>query len=343
MRLLLATSAALALSPVADHPRFAPEADSQVQRTFLEETTWDMESIVQRMDGQEVQMPPLDAEMTLERKLVVTDTYRAVADGRPTTLARTVEAHGIDAELAVNAMGNTEGCEVSYGSSLAGARLVFQWDADAEEHTCAPDEGEELDPALLRGLREDLDLRALLPAEDAEEGDRWTLENEALVDLLRPGGLWPIELERAEGSGQVVPLEDSGLATAVMLSLATDEVEGELELTYGGLLELDGREYAMVGLELNATCEGDSGQLYQQLLESLGANREVDELSSTWTVEGEGSLMWDMAAHRFHTFELNLGTEIEMEVAFEVDGSRIELEGELAGETRLSARCEAAE
>src|SRR5688572_27003265 len=104
-------------------------------------------------------------------------------------------------------------------SELEGAVVRLAWDADEERYGVRWSEKRprELDE-LHAGLREDADLRGLLPDERVAVGARWEIEPSRMRDVLLPLGDLAIGVEKCETfalaglSGFTMPLLPANLS-----------------------------------------------------------------------------------------------------------------------------------
>lgn len=187
-------------------------------------------------------------------------------------------------------------------------------------------EGTGPDVELLEQLRPGLALDALLAVEAVAEGAEWTLESEA----VRRGLGLEIHLfrvpEREDGStgrgggrrggfGGRGGYPDSVLAA----------VEWSGRATFSGLEVFEGVECARIALEIQGESESDD-----------------ENGSSTTEVQLEGTLWFDLAAHRPVGLELEGGVSNESVTTRERDGSVTEIQRESEGTYKQSVRVSAA-
>lgn len=279
---LLLCAAVLAWSAAGtDTPRFAPAEKSALVKTFS--TTLSLESTGAKvtMDGKPVPDGtfPLPTQSQDEsRRVKVTDRWVKVADGRPLELDRTFD------ELVKNTKSETTEAkakeakitESALESDLEGKTVRFSWNAKDSKYDMTA-AGEELDPELFVGLREDLDLRVLLPTKDVGVGDTWDIDCRPLNYMLEPGG----NLHFHE-AGKPIAKRDPKQQT--LADLFGEHAEGECRATMESIREKNGRRLANVKLEGRLRTHGDVPDQ-----ESMRGDIEL-------TLNGQ--FMWDLGAQR---------------------------------------------
>ena len=129
---------------------------------------------------------------------VVIDTVLEHEGGKPMRVQRVFEE--LAADLSMSMRGET--MDMESDCPLSGCSLEITVDEDGETSAEIVDGDEPDDDTMLEGHHAALALDALLPSEDVEEGDSWTLEPQAVrralgVDLRRK--LFP--RPRPEGGG----------------------------------------------------------------------------------------------------------------------------------------------
>ena len=83
----------LTLLPLAGEATltFGPEAGTSAKKTFTEASSWELDDVQIRAQGEPVDQAVPDMAGSATRKVVVVDQYTAVADGIPTQLERRFE------------------------------------------------------------------------------------------------------------------------------------------------------------------------------------------------------------------------------------------------------------
>ena len=265
--------------------RFGPDAGSVLVKVFELELDLDFEEMTSRLDGQDVPkeyLPEMDIQIDTSERQVVRDEYVAVADGKPTTLRRTFEE--LDAKVAkvvvVKPYSDFSG-EFGATSELEGRTVVFTLAGGEFEREFDSQGG---DSALLEGLSEDMDLRALLPDDDVAEGDDWSIEPEAFDLLLRPGGSMAFEYEGGEDEWAFDPLG----------------VEGELEARLDGEREVDGVQLAVVSIRGRVVKLEERATDLTYVPVADGTATETSRTIYDLT----GEFLWDTGAGHVHSLEL---------------------------------------
>lgn len=309
-----AVPALLALTSVADTVAFQPKEGATLTRTLTSRSQMTMDDMSMTMNGSPMPMPmEIDMEMQMEQTVRVADRYVEVAGGRPRVLRRTYESLEQQSRFTMGGMpdGSSQDHEVRGESDLEGKTVIFRWDEDegAFRPRFPDDQG---DAALLEGLEEDMDLRALLPEGPVSAGDTWQVEVRDLKALLMPGGNLKIEpTEKIEGAPGV------GGDMGEMLG---DMLEGEALAEYRGTREIDGVRVGVIHLTLKISSSNDmTDKIAEQMGEGPeGAEMEIDHVDVDLRMEGEGNLYWDLAAGLPHSYEMSGTVKMQMDMAMKM-------------------------
>jgi len=278
-RLILCAAALACGTSGADTPRFAPAEKSVLVKTFSTSFSLRSTSLTATRDGKplpEGTVPAPSESQDESRRIKVTDRWVKVGDGRPLELDRTFD------ELVMNRKSETTSSkakeattkESALESDLEGKTVRFSWNAKDSKYDMTA-AGEELDPELFVGLREDLDLRVLLPAKDVSVGDTWAIDPKPLNYMLTPCG----NLHFHE-AGQAI-----GKRTSQQETLAdrfAENAEGEAHATLESIREKDGRRLANVKLDAR--------------LRTHGILPDQKELRGDIDLELKGQFTWDLSA-----------------------------------------------
>lgn len=298
---------ALAAGPERLAPR--PEAERVTTTRFRSSSSAALTERRLAIGGEEHPMDLGDREQRMGRdvELVFVDAELAVADGRVTKLRRTFEeVSGTRWSLLTGGDEDLDE-ELALGSALEGAGVDFTWDGEAEEYAAAWAEGSDGDEDLLAGLTAVLDLAALLPDEEVEEGDTWELAPEVLEELLRPLGELGL---RADDDPPFAAADEDA---------PRPEYEGEVAATWRTTREEDGARLASIELELEVEHVSDTTEAVRRVYEERGPRPgmrmpEVRSAESRVRTEGGGTLVWDLTAGAARSLELELETAAEDEV-----------------------------
>ncbi len=324
---------------------FAPAADSRVRRTFDESTRWRITELSQVLNGEPVAGPTPEISGSNERKLIVLDHFAELGAKRPARLVRKFEELRGESRLEFEVSGMQENVKTALASALEGTRVEFTCGAaDAPCKARFAEDSSGGDGALLDGLAEDLDLRALLPSEDVGVEDRWTIDASRLSQVLAPGG--QLALNAAKGS--IAPSElldplEVGTTVLCALSECSRELDGEVEAVWVSTRAVDGRALAAIELEWESSSTHDASKRVVQLLEAAGSPSSRTDIALEFVVasEGTGTLVWDLAAGRAHSFELELDSTIGCEMLWSEGGSRMGYRFTIAAQSKFATSFEA--
>lgn len=321
-----------AFHPVRARIAFVPEEGEETYRSFSVALTFGLEDLAMRVNDQEMpfgmgQFDPTDIEGEVTYDLEVVDRFTAVADGRATRIERRFET--VETAYEVFEDSGEETME-----ELEGETVVFTWNAEDEDYDREWGEDSDGDRDELEPLAADLDLLALLPPDDVEEGDSWEVPASALSGLLLPG----IDFERA-GESDIEGMDDVPVELIAPLREAMEETM--LELTFVGLRGGDGGELALIELSFSSEVSIDiSDVLAERMADQDEVEADVDAFTLDLYLDLEGELLWDLAKGRFSSFEIDgdLAVDMYAEATMRMGGPDsipIEVEGELSGEISI--------
>jgi hypothetical protein len=339
----LLTPGLLALSYPADEVVFGPAKGTSVTKQFTNTTDLVMDSMSMVMNGEDMSGMAPEMDMSTTIKMVVTDTYEELEEGRPAVLHRFFDTLSTEGDVSTEMVGmGAMEQELSGTSELEGTNVVFSWDTDSEEFDVAFAEGEESDEDLLEGLDEDMDLRLLLPSGAVSEGDSWRVDNERLASMLAPGGdlkIIPDMPEDMGGMGMNMNPGQGGMDMASMLG----EVDGSVMATYQGSREVDGARVGSIKITIAISASNDITDMLQAATEEAEVPENFGDMDISYDyadvefeLEGEGELLWNLDAGHLHQFELEgdvamamdmgmamsmMGQDMEMEMSMEMSGT----------------------
>jgi hypothetical protein len=253
----------------------------------------------------------------LERRVRWTDRFGPVHDGRALELERSFDSigGGMSAAEPGDALPATD-----WRSDLEGTVVKLAWDADEERYGVRWREKRprELDE-LLGGLREDADLRGLLPAERVAVGARWEIEPSSLRDVLLPLGDLAIGVEECESlalaglSGFTMPLPPANLA--LWFDAASGTSSGGLAARLTEVTRAEGRELAHVSFDVDLSFDLDhAAWLTARIPREYGIR--VDRHRMRVALDGKAELVWDIDAGHATSFELEARVELELDMAW---------------------------
>jgi len=332
------------LLPAGDVPAFEAEAKTTWKKSFTEESTFTLDSMIQTLDGQELGGMNVDMKGKTSRKVSLTDECLAAADGRVTKARRVYDSIGGGLEMSASSMGMSEFYELTLESPLTAQPLLLTWKEDESEYAFRFDEDEKKgEVALLKPLLEETDYKVLLPAEEVEEGDSWTVDLEDAEALFAPGGRPRMQLEELPDGGFEM-LEARDVAIVAMFSLAecSRGLEGELTATWKGTDTEGGGRVAEIALEVKGELSADLAEEYSHLLAAAGLPARRDMVFDCHVeLEGEGTLRWDLEAGHFASLELECETVCDLDLGWTEDFGEIGVEVEVSGKSTLAAEQEA--
>ncbi len=330
---------------------FAVAEGSSVTKSFTTSITSSLDDMQMLMNGEEnAMMPSIEMDMEVTSTVKVTDTYGAIADGRPSKLSRKFEeiGMGIDMEMAIEMMGDTqdEAMEGSGESELEGKTVEFTWDKDAGEYVVQFAEDENGDKELLEGLTEDMSLRGLLPKSEVAEGDTWEIDMANLVIIMAPGGDLGLEVDMDDEAGMMGGGPDPEMMSDFS-ALLGGEIDGEFTGKLMSVREVDGNRIAVIEIVVEIDTKAD---LIDMALEQMdqeelpeGMEMDVTMMDVEFAYEAKGELLWNLTKGHVAGFELKGETAMAMEMAMEMSGMMemtMEMSMEMSGELGYSITVE---
>jgi len=325
--LSLALPALWAFTAPAGEISFHPEAGTTLTKSFdtTVELSLDEMRMVMNGEEQDASMFGMEMSMTNSSELEFTDTYVAVDSGRPATLHRTFESLGNTTSTSTsNQITGSMDLDVPSASELEGLTVVFAWEEDEGDFVASYPEDAEGDETLLEDLVEDTDLRGFLPRGAVEEGDTWTVEAAYLINLMAPGGdlkLIPEEMEEMPGMGD--PTSELGIQDML------GEIEGEVTCEYAGMRE----GLAAIKVTLEVSSANDLSELIAEKMADAempqeGMEVSFDSMDVEVEIEGEGTLLWNVEAGHFASFEFAGDMQQVMEMAMAISSPMGEMDME---------------
>ena len=335
--LLPALGASLAFTLVGggDQLAFQPQAGSSLTKGYTIGGEFTLDDISLIVDGQDIggMIGSIDVSVKTESRIEVTDAYRAVAGGRPTDLLRTFEALASTVHVEMTPA-QAEMPEMTSTSSLEGKTVAFRWNEEEKkyERSFHEDTG---DDELLDGLEEDMDLRAFLPPGEVSDGDTWSVELSELDSVVAPGGNLCMLPENGEMDDETMQRFEEIFSDFEL----GDVLEGECTCTFKGARDEDGVRVAEIAIEIEVSATMDLSELLDKAIraaiEQSGAEEMVDVTLDTadfnLDFEGKGTLLWNLAAGRMHSFQVNgdATMDIDLSIGLEAEGESHELDASL--------------
>ena len=334
---IVSFAALVFVAPLAQSPSNSSEEGSTHIKTFSETNSMELESLVQTINGIEVNLGEVEMTGEVSRSYQITDTYTVVKDGRVMQRTRTIEECEGTVESGISVMGMEEGHGAQLSNPLDGLDLVCTWDEKAEEYTFSYDEGSSGEESLLEKMLVDAEFALLAPDDEIEESDSWVVDLADGRAFFAPGGalVWEAEFDGRPFEN----LEPQNLLSMALLNLAdsSQDIEGEVELTWTDTITKDDRKLAVLDLEIAAELSCNLREELNALCASAGAEEQDVEQDCTWSIEGEGQVLWDLEAGHFYSLEIEYETEIELLMEWDQNGAAIAIEAEMSGTCEFSA------
>lgn len=328
---LLASPVLLAFQPRGTAITFTVEEGSTKSKTFTNSLEMSLDDMSMLMNGQESpMMPEMDLTVTAGFELTVTDEYVKMREGGPEKLLRTYESMDQTrrTEMEMDLMGQVQTQDTSVGSEseLEGSTVQFKWSGDGYVASFPDDDGDE---ELLENLAEDLDLRELLPDGEVEEGDEWKVDALALQDILTPGGDLKLIPEEADSGDSMMGMDSDMGSTSDWFS---DDIEGEITATYAGMREVEGGgKVAVIKLAIEISNAVDLTEKMQEGLADAelppeAGEMEVNSMDVALELEGEATLLWNLAAGCAHSFSMESDLTLTVDISMAVSAQGMDME-----------------
>jgi hypothetical protein len=345
----LLAPALVAFALPAEKIRFAPAEGSSVSKTFETKTELTLDNMSISMNGNQMPgMPEMDMTITSTQSVEVSDEYVAMGDGQPKKLKRHFDSMDNSSAVAMKMemMGQSQdqNHNAKAVSKLNGKTVVFSWDAEAKEYKKAFDPAED-GAETLAGLKEDMDLRVLLPDHEVKVGEEWAVDVKSLVHVLAPGGDLQFRPEDAETAEMAMNMM-GGAGMSSMSDLLSDLLEGEAKASLADVREEDGKKLAAIKFNVKISSSKDMTELVHEAMKNAklpeGVEMEVDHVDVDFKLEGEGELVWNLTTNTVHRFELSGPVHMDMDMAMAVDGQgqqmKFEQSMEMSGTTTITVK-----
>ncbi len=288
----------------SDTPSVAVDAGTKVTKTYENVLKLELQSISIEFGDEEQEVPDDQLpEVTIEdnEMVVFTDEYLAVEGGRGTKVARTYDTLEDSSTQTVSMPDGQGGEDVTEGESeLAGATVVFSWDADEEGYAAAFGEDEEGDEDLLEDLEGDADFLFMFPGEELEVGDSWEVGAEVFTLITSPSGDLKIDSEdESDEDNQFGEQFEDNLSGDFEVTLESIE-DGVAKVVFEGVVDTE------IELEREAPEGAPEGLELQQGFE--------------FSFDVSGTLLWNM--------ESGIAVSMEMEADVEMNTSNTQTMGD---------------
>lgn len=335
---------AFTLGAAGEKLAFQPSAGATVTKTFTIGGDFALDELSLIVNGQDVggMIGELALSLKQENRYEITDTYKAVAGGRPTELLRTFDALSSRMTMELTPAPD-ELPEFESASALEGKTVAFRWDEEKQTYERSFT-GEGGDEALLEKLEEDMDLRVFLPEGEKDENESWTIELARLESIVMPGGnlsLLPTDAQMDEEGMKVFEEIFAGFGEEI-----ADLLDGACTCTYKGAREEGGARLAEIAIELEVATTLDLSEVLDKAIRAAidqsGAGEMVEFTLDTADLnldfDGAGTLLWDLGAGRVHSFQLvgdtTVGLDLSVGIEAEGESQQMDAEVELSGSMR---------
>jgi hypothetical protein len=338
-----------AVRPPVAKLRFAPAAGTKLTRTFENKAEFSLDDMTLKMSGQDTPTPKMEMTMTQDQKLVVSDEFVKVREGAPQVLRRKFDELGsemtVDAKIEM--MGQAQPPQHNTGkgvSGLTGKTVVFTWDDESKAFKTAFDPAEEKSE-LLKGLREDMDLRVLLPKDEVKAGDEWDVEVSELAGVIAPGGELKIKPEEKAGAESPMGMGDMSGMSGISDWLG-ESMTGKAKAKFTGMREVGGHSYAVISLDVKVKGSKDLTESAKAMDKHTqeGMTMELKSIDVEFEIAGQGELLWDVEAGYAHSFEFSgpSSARVDTGMSIEVQNRKMEVEYgmELSGTMSLKLTIE---
>lgn len=311
-----------------DGVTFAPSAGTKLTKTFDGQVEFSLDSMRVLVNGEE-QDVPMDEEPagTGTYSIVVTDTFKALEEGRPTDLLRSfVEVSGtVESSDGDSSEGSLD--------DLEGKTVHFAWDADAGSYDVTYEGGEGEEEALSL-LNPDMDYRPLLPRGEVKDGDEWEVGGNDILKILVPG----TDLRNAAASG--IEIDGKPIPQKVV-ELMDKFLEGsKATCKYAGTSEVEGVTLAEIPFKgkISGTSEIDPREFAAEEMDDFAGEALIN---LTINLDFEGTLLWDVKAGHFKSFVLEGNGGMDMHMTMNMPDFDMEVENDMSASLTIEQKATA--
>lgn len=345
---VLAAPALLAFALPETRLELRAEEGATITRTFETTAELTLDNMDMTMNGQAPpMMPEMDMTMTTKATIVVTDEIQKVADGRATRFQRNFDTLSQETEMQmeIDMMGQTQSNEMSMpaASELEGKTVAFEW-ADGVYQAKWPEDSK-YDEALLEGLVGDMDLAVFLPKGPVEQGDEWKVNPKELIPVMAPGGNLKLIPENVEAADMMGMQSNFGSSA----DWFQENLDGDVTVSFQGTRENDGGTLAVLSVRFDLENAVDMTEMVQEGMEKVelppeAEGLEIEHMDLEIAYEGEGQILWDIAAGRAHSMDLSgdFSLIVDYGMSMSAQGMDLNIEStiEMSGSLGQTARFE---
>lgn len=258
-------------------------------------------------------------DLRVEQTLRASDRLLEVGEGRPSKFRRYYDQTRLAITSEMSGSGKTtRDRNIQASGGVDGLGVVFTYVPEDDEYGRYYDALEGIEESL-PVLGEDLGLRCVLPPTPVSVGDSWKLPVSVLEDVISPGGNLSFDLSEAEDPNvaRTVRLGTGGY----LCDLFGGEEKGEVEATWTGIEEEEGRHLARIELVFDVTVSRDLAYLANTVRskQEVRARTRIAEAPVTLELKGKGTVRWDLDRGRlFDTQGLSAEERVSCRLHFDV-------------------------
>lgn len=313
---------ALVAVPSSDKLVFGVKEGTKLSRSFEQSLEMHKRSMTMKIGDNEIPPEALESavfDSSFTETVEVEDDFKKTDDERPLQLARkyvTLKHVGED-KVQMAGMPEAQETKKDKETDLEGKSVLFRWDAEKDAYA-KEWIGDGADGALLEKLKEDMDLRGLLPSKAVSEGDTWTIDLKEFSDVLGPGGKFGFKKDDPKDDD-----DDDGFE---------ENVKGELTCTYKGISEIGGKKLARIAAVGEATTFDDEDK------------EDGPKLHIDFSMQLEGEFLWDPAAKHLASYELGGDVTAKLTLTQDIEmgdrSAELEMTVDLEGKMKIEGKIE---
>jgi hypothetical protein len=313
--------ASLASAPLTQELEFGVSKGTKLAKEFTMSLEFEKKDVSLTLGGRELPkelQEKIEMSMSFEESIAFEDEYVEIDGARPKELVRRFKkAERNSSEHTVMMGSPPKDKKETQESPLVDHEVAFTWNAKDEQYERAF-RGDKADAKWLEKLKEDTDLRKVLPEGSVKVGDTWKLDPKVFDSIFVPGGNLHYKSEHEAQDDK-----DDDDSNFDLDKNATGEIEAKFEAKR----EVDGVELAVITVKGHVATHTDKP-----------TKDEVPmKMEASFDVEGE--FLWDLEHKHFRSYEMHGPAELTVSGGTEVDVNgqkmemklRFELEGELKG------------
>lgn len=295
---------------------FKPAEATKLSKEFTINLDFALDDLIVSMNGEEMDpaMMGLDldeAQAQVSMTVNFNDVYVGMSGNKTTELKRTFESGTAEYEAGDGESGNESMDE------LEGKVIVFKWNEEKGQYDLTDEDGEEVDEDM-QMMSEDADLRIFLPKSEVEEGDSWSVKGKDLLGVFVPG----VNIDKAMARADEEAAKEGDVPFTPSDFLKFMEELGEIECTYQGTKEVNGRVLQVIALKPMIEKTIDLTDVLTEIIDEASGGAQEFDLSVELVLEGEGSgeLLWDAEAGHFRSYKLDMDLQTLIDASGSAQG-----------------------